>query len=163
MSRTRLFRFGRVHVVWLLVLSLGVFACLFATTRLDPARAAEDVKKDGPVQVEEDDYIFMETAFEPPYERLLEALKAEPADKKAWKQVASDALILAELSHSLLNRESAEDEEWTDYSKMSRDDAAKVYKAARDKKYDVAVEQFGRMVSSCNGCHDEYGGPELKK
>ncbi|MCH5375952.1 MAG: cytochrome c, partial [Planctomycetes bacterium] len=72
------------------------------------------------------------------------------------------SLSMAEAANLLLFRESAGDEIWDQASVKVRGDAGRLYNAARKADYAAARDAFKVMTASCNRCHEEYGGEDLK-
>ena len=154
------------NALFLSAASLVVAAAVWAgwQTPVRTAAAAEDDQnaQTKPAPVEEDDHEFMEYVFEPPFHRVKKALATQPQDKTAWKAIKSDSLIMAEAANLLLFRESAGDEIWDQASVKVRGDAGRLYNAARKADYAAARDAFKVMIASCNRCHEEYGGEDLK-
>lgn len=115
------------------------------------------VPADEPRIVEDSMHEFMEYVFQPTYRRLKASMANEPADSKAWKPIKSDALILAESCNLLFMRKPDEDaSDWAKHAAASRDDGAKLYKAARAKEFGAATDAWKNMLNNCNACHRQF-------
>jgi len=155
---------SRYTIVFCLVL-FPIFAGVVTLAQTgaddDAAQAApaEKTAAEGPQArvVEESMHEFMEYVFQPTYRRLKGAMAEEPSDKKGWKAIKSDSLILAESCNLLFARlpeESAED--WARHSAMSRDEGDALYQAARKKDFDGATKAWKGMLNNCNACHRQF-------
>lgn len=108
-----------------------------------------------PVPVDMHD--FMEGVFQSPYNRLRNAMAAEPKAAAGWKAIRSDALILAEGGNLLLTRLPEKDADlWTKYSVDSRDAGAELVKAAKAKDFPGARKAYETMLNHCNACHKKF-------
>ena len=108
---------------------------------------------------------FMEYVFEPPYKRLHVAMAAPVTDKKVWKGIKSDALILAEGGNLLLSRVPEKDgEAWTSNATEVRKLGGQFYRAAKKRDYPAAMKAYATMLKSCNACHNKFadGKHQLK-
>jgi hypothetical protein len=126
-----------------------------------PASSASEDKNDAqqPVAVEGDMHEFMEYVFEPPYKRLKAGLSSAPADRTAWKEIKSDALILAEATNLLLHRQPDEHANaWVKNAQIVRQQGGQLYQAAKQRDFDLSKKQFAEMLKKCNHCHDQFAG-----
>ena len=118
----------------------------------EPVAADEALK---PVDVNMHD--LMEGMFQLPYRRLKKSMEAEPADPPAWKQLRSDALILAEGNNLLILRKPEKDvEAWVKYSVDSRDAGAEIVKAAKKNDFAASKAAYVKMLEHCNACHKQF-------
>lgn len=145
----------------------SVFACVVTVAQVGadddssdrpgtPAEAAATPKHQARV-VEGSMHEFMEYVFQPTYRRLKGAMAEEPSDKKGWKAIKSDSLILAESCNLLFARspkESADD--WARHSATSRDDGDALYQAAGKKDFSAASTAWKSMLNNCNACHRQF-------
>lgn len=123
--------------------------------------AAPSSTKAEPEAVEDDMHEFMEYVFQPTYKRLKQSMSAEPADNAAWKNIKSDALILAEAGNLLLFRVPDEDAEaWADHSASVRDLGGDLYQSAKKKDYAAASRNYRAMLKKCNACHNAFADGE---
>ena len=150
----------------------GVFVCLTAfisgSSRPHPkpdaaapvvAEPAAPVvaEEAAPKVVEDSMHEFMEYVFQPTYRRLKASMAEEPKDNAGWKAVKSDSLILAESCNLLFARKPDQDaDDWSKHAAASRDAGAKLYQAARAKKFDAATQEWNRMLNNCNACHRQF-------
>lgn len=112
---------------------------------------------------------FMEYIAQPRYRSLKKSLAGDPpANRKGWKSIKSDALILTETTALLADRipEGATAEQATQWRQISHDvyTAGKaLYKSAGD--FDAAKKNYSSMIDSCNQCHQSFadGKYQLKK
>jgi len=111
--------------------------------------------------VEKDMHEFMEYVFQPTYKRLKEAMKSEPQDKKGWLEVKSGSLILAEGGNLIMLRAPEENAKtWNELSVSVRDYGSKMYRAAHDKDFAAATQNYKNMLQQCNKCHQEFADGE---
>jgi len=112
---------------------------------------------------------FMEYIALPRYRSLKKSLAGDPpANRKGWKPIKSDALILTETSALLAERvpEGATAEQAAQWRQLSHDvytSGKAVYKSAGD--FDAVKKNYGLMIDSCNKCHQSFadGKYQLKK
>lgn len=141
-----------------------IVACLFAllmfSSRAGDRPAMADANEAPPAEVkpvEEDMHEFMEYVFQPPYKRLRASLSEAPADKKAWKSIKSDALILAESANLLLARQPTRDsQDWVAHATAVRIAGTDFYQSAKKQDYRAARATFAMMLTKCNGCHEQF-------
>lgn len=138
----------------------AVFTTAICLLTMQPLRAAEP---SGGAAVEDDMHEFMEYVFQPTYKRLKVAMATAPADKKGWKPIKADALILAEGGNLLLLR-TPEDEgaQWEQFSLEVRKSGGELYRAAKKGDYTAAQSHYQAMIKSCNACHQEFAGGEYQ-
>ena len=121
------------------------------------AEAEKPQRKPAIKPVEGDMHEFMGHLFEPTYKRLRQSLAAKPTSKAAWKNTASDALILAEAGNLLLARApDGQGNSWTSNATGIRTFGTFVYRAAREKDYMTVLFNYRHMVEQCNDCHREF-------
>ena len=109
------------------------------------------------VPVETDMHELMEYVFQPPYKRLKSSLASEPADKKAWKSIKSDSLILAEAGNLLLMHVQQDGgEDWAKHSTQVRDAGGLFYKASKKRDFAAARKNYETMIQNCNACHTQF-------
>ncbi|QDT26342.1 cytochrome c [Gimesia panareensis] len=127
-----------------------------------PTLAGSDAKKtQAGVPVEPDMHEFMEYVFQPTYKRLKQAIAAEPDNRKVWKAIKSDALILAEGGNLLLLHDPQNDRSsWNEYSQDVRKEGGLLYKAAKSKDFKTARKHYVAMLKNCNACHQKFADGE---
>ena len=138
------------------------FAACAVHTPDATAQKPESKRKNKPV--ENDMHEFMGHLFQPPYERLRQSLAIKPSGKAAWKNIASDSLILAEGGNLLLARSPDEqDDSWVSNATGIRTFGTFVYRSSREKDYTTVLFNYRHMVDQCNDCHREFadGVPHL--
>lgn len=150
---------------------LSIFAVCFAFIAISvlvtaPSGADEKAseKHDHPhdatdhtVIVEDSMHEFMEYVFQPTYKRLKVSMATEPTNRNGWKAIKSDSLILAESCNLLFVRAPDHDvEDWNKHTVKSREDGAKLYKAAGAKQFQEATAAYKSMLDNCNTCHRQF-------
>lgn len=103
-------------------------------------------------------YDLMEAMVGPTQEALSEGLAAEPADKRAWRDVRRGAFSLAEMGNLLLFRNL--EEEWdaaafTQGSVEFRELSEAMALAAKERDYAKTKAAYEAVVKSCNACHQK--------
>ena len=137
------------------------FAASEGPTPLAAAGQSEDKYAVKPV--EGDMHEFMGHLYEPTYKRLRQSLASKPASEEAWKNVASDALILAEGGNLLLTRSfDATDDAWESNAAGIRTFGTSVYRSAREKDYTNVLFYYQHMIEQCNDCHREFGSGDMR-
>ena len=136
-----------------------------------PKQEAKEDQTDSELSFEPVDNMhhFMEYIALPRYRSLKKLLAGDaPANRKAWKPIKSDALILTETAALLAERvpEGATAEQAAQWRQLSHDvyTAGKAtYKSAGD--FDAVKKNYGLMIDSCNKCHQAFadGKYQLKK
>ena len=117
------------------------------------------------VPVEDDMHEFMEYAFQPFFKDLKNALREPPKDGKAWKPVKANSLVLAEGGNLLMIRAPKEDAgKWNQHAAAVREHGGELYRAGKNRNYDVAVQNFKTLIKHCNACHQDFadGKHQLK-
>ncbi|QEG23232.1 hypothetical protein [Mariniblastus fucicola] len=112
---------------------------------------------------------FMEYICQPCYRSLKESFAGEPPEnRRAWKSIKSNALILTETTALLADRvpKNSSDEQAALWREISHDvytSGKALYKSAGD--FEAATRNYGAMIESCNKCHQEFakGKYQLKK
>lgn len=113
------------------------------------------------VAVESDVHEFMEYAFEPFFHSLKESLAHQPADKKAWKPIKANSLILAENGNLLMLRGPEEDKAaWNALAAKLREEGKLLYQSAKKRDYELARRHYVNFVTSCNACHEKFADGE---
>ncbi len=84
---------------------------------------------------------------------LSKALKAKPADAKAWKKVATQAALLNEASYILMADGRCPDGVWAGAAKTLREGSAAVLKKIEAKDAAGAQAAFAGMTKACGACH----------
>ncbi len=128
------------------------------------AESANEKRKAGE-PVEPDMHEFMEYVFQPTYKRLKQAMATEPADRKVWKAIKADSLILAEGGNLLLLHDPGNNrKEWDAHSIDVRKEGGQLYKAAKAKDFKTAQMHYQSMLKNCNACHQQFadGKHQLK-
>ena len=125
---------------------------------VNTAIAHDHVHTNGTLKpVEKSMHEFMEYVFQPTYRRLKVSMATEPADKKGWKAIKADSLVLAESCNLLLIRIPKEDgKAWAGYAQSTRELGGKLYHAARKKDYAAAQSNYKAMLTQCNACHKKF-------
>lgn len=143
-----------------IVLITAAIACLALS--IGSMNAADKVEpKLAPV--EDDMHEFMEYAFEPFFKDLRTSMKAEPADKKAWKPVKANSLILAENGNLLMMRgpkDGVEKQEWNALAADLREHGRLLYKQAKKRDYALARKHYEAFITKCNACHEKFADGE---
>jgi hypothetical protein len=111
---------------------------------------------------------FMEYICQPCYKSLKEAMKTAPANRKEWKPIKVNALILAESSALVANRAPDDLEnvkQWQQISKDVHDAGASLYQSAAKMNFEEAKTHYEAMIDSCNKCHQVFdkGKHQLEK
>ncbi len=116
----------------------------------------------------DDMHHFMEYVCQPRFQALKESLKEEPKERRAWRGIKSDAMILAESSALLAaripeNADGAQVKLWKQISLDVYTAGKGLYQANGD--FAKAREAYELMVDNCNHCHQEFAGGnhQLKK
>lgn len=126
---------------------------------------SHDTKANAMQPVEADMHEFMEYAFEPFFHELKESMAESPKDKKAWKPVKANSLILAENGNLLMLRGPDEKKsEWNKIAADLRDQGKLLYQAAKKRDYAVARKEYVTFVAKCNVCHEKFAeGEHMQK
>lgn len=82
-----------------------------------------------------------------------EALKAAPADDKAWEELATKAALLNESSYTLMDDGRCPDGDWANATTALRDGSAALLAKLEAKDHAGAQEAFKAMTASCGACH----------
>lgn len=115
-----------------------------------PAAAQVAQGKTRPLQTK----TWMKTVNGPQCSALGKAIKAGPADDKAWAEITGYAQMLDEAGHVLMADGRCPDKVWADASKQLREGAEAVLKAAAAKNATDAQAAFsGSVLASCKACH----------
>jgi hypothetical protein len=135
--------------------AIALFIILFASlSRMNAADKA--VPKLEPVEA--DMHEFMEYAFEPFYKSLRESMKSEPADKRAWKPVKANSLVLAENGNLLMMRGPDGDDKkaWNALATDMREHGRLLYQQAKKRDYTQARKHYETFITKCNACHEKF-------
>ena len=128
-------------------LTLTLIAALCLTL---PAAAQVAQGKTRPLQTK----VFMKAVNGPQCSALGKAIKAGPADDKAWAEITGYAQMLDEAGHILMADGRCPDKVWADATKQLREGADAVLKAAAAKNAADAQTAFsGQVLASCKACH----------
>jgi hypothetical protein len=122
----------------------------------DPGAAAT---ADGDFAPVDDMHHFMEIAWQPGYRFLRENLKAEPENRRTWRDVKAHAMIMAELCRVVADRkpEGLSEEKaklWAEICKEVNQHAKELY--ASSGKLPESQAAYGKMIDACNRCHNEF-------
>lgn len=112
---------------------------------------------------------FMEYISQPSYRSLKKSFAGDaPENRKGWKSIKSNALILAETSALVADcvpQDCSEEQaaQWRQISLEVYTAGKQLYKSAGD--FDAAKTHYGVMIESCNKCHQVFdnGKHQLKK
>jgi cytochrome c556 len=100
---------------------------------------------------------LMAGVMKPHCTKVKEGLDANPADDKAWEELALHAALLNEVSYILMEDGRCPDGTWADAaSKTLRQGSADVLKAVEGKDLAAAKTAFGNMTKACKSCHDKH-------
>lgn len=131
----------------------------------DPSMEQQQEEDFAPI---DDMHHFMEYVCQPGYRRIRESLANEPADRRAWRPIKADTMVLAESSFLYAERypEGATDDQKAQWREMSLD----VHRAGRELynaigDFEKSRAAFDTLVDNCNRCHDafEEGRHHLEK
>lgn len=116
----------------------------------------------------DDMHHFMEYISQPSYKALKDGMATAPANRKEWKPIKVNALILAETSALVANRAPEDVEEakqWKQISKSVHESGSSLYQAASKMNFEEAKTHYEAMIESCNKCHQvfEKGKHQLEK
>ena len=84
---------------------------------------------------------------------LAEALKTEPANDKAWDDLAVKAAVLNEASYILMDDGRCPDGDWAKAASVLREGSASVLDKLGAKDLAGAKESFKSMTQACAACH----------
>lgn len=87
---------------------------------------------------------------------LGDALKATPADDKAWEELATRAALLNEASYSLMDDGRCPDGVWAGAAKKLREASEAVLAKIAAKDHPGAQEAFKGVTGSCGDCHKAH-------
>lgn len=87
---------------------------------------------------------------------LGEALKAAPADDKAWEELATKAALLNESGYSLMDDGRCPDGVWASACKNLREASAAVLAKIEAKDYAGTQAEFKGVTASCGECHKAH-------
>lgn len=102
---------------------------------------------------------FMDYICQPCYKALKESMATAPVNRKEWKPIKTNALILAETSALVASRppeDTADTKQWQQICKQVHDAGASLYESSKTMKFDDAKTQYGAMIDSCNKCHQVF-------
>ncbi|HAM73167.1 MAG TPA: hypothetical protein DCM86_16140 [Verrucomicrobiales bacterium] len=106
---------------------------------------------------------LMKGTIKPHCEGIKKGLDANPADDKAWAEIALHAAILNEATYTLMDDGRCPDGVWADATtKAMRDGSADVLKAVEAKDVAAGKAAFGAMTRSCKACHDKHKEKDKK-
>ena len=151
------FKINRLSILTLLFAFLAISVLVTASSDAEEKHEHEHAADNHATIVEDSMHEFMEYVFQPTYKRLKVSMATEPEDKAGWKAIKSDSLILAESCNLLFARTPKENaDDWNNHSVKSREDGAKLYKAAGAKQFDQATAAYKSMLENCNACHRQF-------
>lgn len=147
---------GLVAVVAMLVIGSGVGYKYSAST-------AQEQTLDDQFLPIDNMHHFMEYISQPSYKALKQALASEPENRRAWRPVKVNTLILAETSALVAARvpEDLNEEQAKQWKQISLD----VYNAGKELygsmgQYDNAKQHYAAMIDNCNRCHQVFADGE---
>ena len=141
----------------LIAVAVVVVGFLLVGNPSQPRKAIADDKPDSKFTPVDNMHHFMEYISEPVYQSLEASLKEQPKDKRAWGEVKSGALILAETAGLVAQRgDNSKDADWQSSSLAVHQEGKKLYQAARAKDYESAKMHFKSMTAGCASCHEKY-------
>jgi hypothetical protein len=150
-----------MRLVSMLVITLvTLVSVMYSTTGgrfLATAGDKQDPKLPPAQPVEKSMHEFMEYLMEPSYLRLKDAMATK--DKKNWKAIKADALVLAEGTNLIMDRlpEKAKDKSaWVNFAFAVREAGSQLYQAAKKKDDAVAASAYKTMITKCNACHKQF-------
>ena len=85
-----------------------------------------------------------------------EALKAAPADDKAWEDLAMKAALLNEASYTLMDDGRCPDGDWKKAAEMLREGSAAVLATVEAKDYAGSQAAFKGVTDACGACHKAH-------
>ncbi len=101
--------------------------------------------------------ILMKALNGPQCTNMAKALKAGPADDKAWADIVMNAQMLNEAGHILMADGRCPDKVWADASTKLREGSEAILKAAAAKDTQGAMDALNNSVlASCKGCHSVH-------
>lgn len=139
------------------------FLLLFCALAVGASKLTRAADEEAPkmMAVEDDMHEFMEYAFEPFFHELKESLAKEPENKRAWKPVKANSLILAESGNLLMLRGPEENKDaWNRLAHELRDQGKLLYGAAKKRDYASTRKHYEAFVSNCNACHEQFADGE---
>ncbi len=99
---------------------------------------------------------LMEGLVAPNCGAIGEALKGDPADDKAWKELTTKAALLNEASYVLMDDGRCPDATWAGASKALREESAALVAKLEAKDLDGARTTFKTMTGACGTCHKAH-------
>ncbi len=87
---------------------------------------------------------------------LGDALKAAPADDKAWEDLATKAALLNEAGYVLMDDGRCPDAVWAGATKTLKDGSAELLAKIEAKDYMAAQAAFQTVTKSCGECHKAH-------
>ena len=151
---------NRKSLIGFIVL-LGLGTAMVWSQSTQTLAGPDSKKSQAGVPVEPDMHEFMEYVFQPTYKRLKQSIATEPENRKAWKSIKSDALILAEGGNLLLLHEPKDNgASWNTHSVNVRKEGGLLYKAAKVRDFKVARKHYEAMMKNCNACHQDFADGE---
>ena len=97
---------------------------------------------------------MMAALVKPNCTALAEALKENgPADDKAWETALTQAAVVNESGHILMEDGRCPDNVWAEASKMMQDGSQALVTKIEAKDAAGAREAMGTMMKSCGACH----------
>lgn len=134
----------------------GVLVAGVALALLLAAQPGEAQVKKGKSRAAETKYL-MRGVVQPNCAGIGGLLKdAGPSDDKKWDTLVQDALVLNEMSYTLMDDGRCPDKEWAGAAKTLRECSAKVAEAGRAKNLDQAKSAFKALTGACASCHKAH-------
>lgn len=87
---------------------------------------------------------------------LKKGLDAGPSDDHAWEALATDAALLNEVGHILMEDGRCPDKDWAGAAKTLRECSAVVLTKIDAKDLDGAKSAFAAMTKACGACHSKH-------
>lgn len=81
---------------------------------------------------------------------------AGPSDDKQWETLVQEAVVLNEMSYTLMDDGRCPDKEWAGAAKTLRECSGKVIEAAHAKNVDDAKSAFKALTGACAACHKAH-------
>lgn len=87
---------------------------------------------------------------------LGEALKSDPADDKAWEDLALKAALLNEASYILMDDGRCPDGDWENAAMKLREGSETVLAKVEARDLAGAQESFKALTQACGACHKAH-------
>ena len=137
------------------ILSICI-ASLFTTQHLAATNSANG-KEASITKPDVNMHDYMEGMFQATYRRLKPLMAEEPKDNTGWKAIRSESLILSEGCNLLqLHTPKDKSDGWIELSQVCRDEAIKIFAAAKKKDFATSKASYESMLTHCNKCHQDF-------